>query len=151
VLHADLESRLFRSWLVVQGRLYGRRRTLWGEVVLPDPGGEWLGEGSLVTAGVVEAVGCVDEGGGWWGVSGGPGVPGVEGVEALFGGSEPVGVSVEAAGELPVDLEVLLQLVLFLTELVALVEEGLGAAGEFVEGGAGGGGVVGSFGECVAC
>jgi hypothetical protein len=64
---------------------------------------------SLVTAGVVEVVGCVDEGGGWWGVSGGPGVPGVEGVEVLFGGGEPVGVAVEAAGELLVDLEVLLQ------------------------------------------
>ena len=150
MLHADLESRWFRSWLVVQGRLYGRRRSLWGEVVLPDPGGEWLGEGSLVTAGAVEVLGCVDEGGGWWGVSGGPGVPGVEGIHVLFGGGEPVGVAVEAAGELLVDLEVLLQPVLLLTELVAFVEEWPGAACEFVERGAGGGDVGGGLVEGVA-
>jgi hypothetical protein len=117
---------------------------------LVDPGGEWFGEGSVVAVGVVEVLGGVDEGGWWWGVSGGPGVPGVEGVEALFGCGESVGVAVEAAGELLVDLEVLLQPVLFLTELVALVEEGLGSAGEFVERGAGGGDVLGCFVECVA-
>ena len=116
-----------------------------------DPGGEWFGEGSVVVAGVVEVVGCVDEGGWWWGVPGSPGVPGVECVDALFGDCESVGVAVEAAGELPVDLAVLLQPVLFLTELIAFVEQWLGAAGEFVDGGAGGGNIVGGFGEGVAC
>ena len=71
--------------MVVQRRLGGGRRWPWGEVVLVDPGGEKFGEGSMVAAGVVEVLGGVDEGGGWWGVPGGPGVPGVEGVEALFG------------------------------------------------------------------
>ena len=81
-LHADVESGWFRSWLVVDGRLDGGRGSRGDEVVLVDPGGEWFGEGSVVAARVVEVVGGVDEGGGWWGVSGGPGVPGVEGVES---------------------------------------------------------------------
>ena len=88
--------------------MHGGCRWSWGEVALVDPCGEWFGEGSLVAAGVMEVVGGVDELGGWWGVSGGPGVPGVEGVEALFGGGEPVLIAAEAAGELLVDLEVLL-------------------------------------------
>ena len=136
---------------MVAGRLDGRRGSRWGEVVFVNPRGEWFREGSVVAAGVVEVVGGVDEVGGWWGVSGGPGVPGVEGVEVLLGGGESVGVAVEAAGELLVDLAVLLQPMLFLSELVALVEEWLGAACEFFEGGAGGVDVVGGFGKCVAC
>jgi len=75
---------------------------------LVDPGGEWFGEGSVMAAGVVEVTSGVDEGGGWWGVPGGPCVPGVESVETLFGGGEPVLIAAEAAGELLVDLEVLL-------------------------------------------
>ena len=83
-------------------------------------------------------------------MSGGPGVPGVERVEALLGGGESVGVAGEAAGELLVDLEVLLQPMLFLTELVALVDEGLGAAGEFVERRASEGDIVSDLAECVS-
>lgn len=115
-----------------------------------DPGGKGFGEDSVMAAGVVEALGGVDECGGWWGVPGGPGVPGVDGVEPLLGGGESVGVAVEAAGELLVDLAVLLQLVLFLTELVASVEEWLGAAGELVERGAGGGDIIGGLDEGAA-
>ena len=147
---ADVESGWFGAWLLAHGWLYGRRWS-WGEIVLVDPGGEWFGESSVVTAGVLEVLGRVDEGGGWWGVSGGPGVPGVEGVEALLGGGESVGVAVEAAGELLVDLAVLLEPLLFLSELVALVEEWLGAAGEFVERRADEGDIVSCLGKCVAC
>lgn len=150
-LHADVESGWFGAWLVVHHRLGREHRSRWGEVVLVDPGGEGFGEGSVVAAGVVEVLGGVDEGGGWWGVPGRPGVPGVESVEALFDDRDSVGVAVEAAGESLVDLAVLLQPVLFLTELLALVEEGLGAAGAFVERSAGGGNIVDGFGERVAC
>ncbi len=115
-----------------------------------DPGGEGFGEGSVVAAGVVEVVGGVDEGGGWCRVSGRPGVPDVEGVELLFGVGEPILVSAEAARELLVDLAVLLQPVLFLTELVALVEQWLDAAGEFVKRGTGSGDTIGGLGHRVA-
>lgn len=99
---------------MVHRRLHGWC-SLWGEVVVVDPCGEWFGEEPVVTAAVVEVVGGVDELGGWWGVSDGPGVPGVESVEALSGSGESTLASVEAAGELPVDLEVLFEPATFLT------------------------------------
>ena len=67
------------------------------EVVLADPGGEGFGEECVVSAGVVEVVGGVDECGGAWGVSIGPVVPGVEGVESVLTLEEPVVVAVEVA------------------------------------------------------
>lgn len=149
-LHADLESGWFGSWLVVHGRLHSWGWSLRGEVVLVDPCREWFGEGSVVTAGVVEVVGGVDECGRWCGVPGGPGVPVVESVESLLRGGEAVLIAVEAASELPVDLEVLIEPATVGAELVALVEERPGAAGEFVERGASGGDVVGGLGEGVA-
>ena len=118
--------------------------------MLVDPGLERLGEDRVVLAGVVEVVGGVDELGGAWGVSVGPVGPGVEGVEAVLGVEGTVVVAVELSGELPVGGEVVLESVAFAAELVALVEEGLGAAGDLVECGVGGGDVVGGIGDVLA-
>lgn len=106
-LQADVQSGRFEARRVVDGRLYGRRSP-WDETMLVHPCGEWIGEGSVVAAGSVEVVRGVDESGRWWRLAGGPGVPGVEGVESLLCGSESGLVAVEAAGELPVDSELLL-------------------------------------------
>ena len=150
-LHADVDSGWLESWLVVDGRLHGWGRSSWCEVVLVDPGREWFGEEFVVAAGVVEVVGGVDEGGGTGGMSLGPLVPGVEGVEALLGVVESVVVAVEAPGELAVDGEMLLESAAFGAELVSLVEEWSGAAGDFVERGLRGGDVVGGVGDGVSC
>ena len=120
---------------------------LWGEVVLIDPGHQRLGEECVVAAGVVEVVGGVDEGGGTWGVSVGPVGPGVEGVESLLSLVEPVVVAVE----LSVDFEVVLEPIALGAELLSLVEEGLGAAGDFVKCGLRDGYVVRVLGGGVSC
>ncbi len=73
-----------------------------------DPFGEWFGEECVVAAGVVEVLGGVDEGSGAWRVSVGPFGPGVDGRDAVLGVEEPVVVAVEAAGELSVGGDVVL-------------------------------------------
>ena len=55
-----------------EGGSLRQRWVLWGQVVFVDPGVEGVGEECVLTAGVVEVVGGVDEGGGAWGVSVGP-------------------------------------------------------------------------------
>jgi hypothetical protein len=62
-LRADLEPGWFWSKLLLDGP--PRRSWLtWGEVVLVEPACQWLGEASVVAAGVLELAGGVDEGGG---------------------------------------------------------------------------------------
>jgi hypothetical protein len=136
---------------VLYDRLHGWCRALRGEVVFLHPGGEWFGEQAVVAAGVVEVVGGVDECGGAWGVSVGPVGPGVEGVESMLILEEPVVVAVELSGELLVRGEVVLESVAFGAEFGSLVEEWLGAAGDLVECGVGGGDVVGGIGDGVSC
>lgn len=130
---AEFESGWFWSRDVLHDRLRGTRG-LWGcEVVLMDPFGEWFGEECVVAAGVVEVLGGVDEGSGAWGVSVGPVGPGVEGVDAVLGVEEPVVVAVEAAGELSVGGDVVLDSAAFGAQFVSLVEHLLCAAGDLVE------------------
>jgi hypothetical protein len=60
-------------------------------------------------------------------------LPGVEGVELLAGGAESVVVAVEAAAELLIASLFAVEAIVFVAESVALVEQRLGAVGEFVE------------------
>lgn len=60
----------------------------------------------------------------------------------LPGGAEPVVVAVEAAAEQLIASNFAAEAIVFVADLVALVEQGLGAVGEFVERGADGGDLV---------
>ena len=135
---------------MVQRRLGGGRRSWWGEVVLVDPGCQWSGEVRVVAAGSLQLVGSVDECSGRQVLAGGPLLPGVEGIELSAVGADTILVAVEAAAEVLVAALFAAEAVVFVTGLVALVEEWLGAVGEFVECGSSGVDVLGGFGDRVS-
>lgn len=73
-------------------------------------------------------------------------MPGVESLELSAGGAESVVVAVEAAAELLIASLFAPEAVVFVADLVALVEQGLGAMCEVVERGAGGGDLLAGLG-----
>ena len=123
---------------MLHDRLHRSCRALGREVVFLNPGGERFGEKCEVAAGAVEVTGGVDECGRARGVAIRPVRPGAEGAEPVLGCQELAVAAAEAVNEVAVLAEVLLEAVAFVTELGALIEEWLGAVGEFVEGMLGG-------------
>ena len=115
-----------------------------------EPAQQGRSQSGVVALAVVQELAGVDQSLRCDRVAGGPGVPGVECGDGHFGcGEAPVEVF-EFLGELSLSLGVLEEPGVFGAEVVALVEEGLGAAGEFAERGFGGRDFFGGVGEFVA-